>query len=78
MDRSLAAGLPTASMVVARADDPPRNDEAASEASDAGDGDGDGDADGWGYRKPGKMRPTPREPNARGFSDRRGLNYLRD
>ena len=42
---------------------------------DSGDGDGDGDGDDqeWGYWEPGKMLPTPREPNSRGFLDRRGL-----
>ena len=33
-------------------------------------GDGDGD---WGFWEPGKTFPTPREPNARGLLDRRGL-----
>jgi hypothetical protein len=40
---------------------------------DPGDGDGDGDGDDWGYWSPGKMLTTEREPNARGFLDRRGL-----
>src|SRR5262245_46028500 len=40
---------------------------------DPGDGDGDGDGDEWGYWSPGKMLATEREPNARGFLDRRGL-----
>ncbi len=46
--------------------------DTSTDASDSTDetGDGDGDPDFW---APGKTYPTPREPNARGLLDRRGL-----
>lgn len=49
-------------------DDSTDSDSTDSDSTDSETGDGDPD-----YWEPGKTFPTPREPNARGLLDRRGL-----